>query len=129
MLHARVVPTGKGDTMICNMYRAWDTLSPGMQRMLDGMKAWHSGAATQRRNNLEHNDGNEIKNVPTPRLHPVVRTNPDNGRKALFVNPHFTTTPPIWISVSIVNSGFSIEHKKAKYIHLYPTGSLPCARR
>lgn len=91
VLHARVVPKGKGDTMICNMYRAWDELSPGMQRMLDGMRAWHSGAATQQRNNLEHNDGHEIKAVPKPRLHPVVRTNPDNGRKALFVNPHFTT--------------------------------------
>jgi len=91
VLHAKVVPQGKGDTMFCNMYRAWEDLSEGMRRMLDGMRAWHSGAATQKRNNLENNDGNEIKAVPTPRLHPVARTNPDTGRKALFVNPHFTT--------------------------------------
>lgn len=91
ILHARVVPEGKGDTMVCNMYRAWETLSPGMRRMIEGLNAWHSAAATQRRNNLEHNDGNEIRSVPDPRLHPVVRTMPETGRKALFVNPHFVT--------------------------------------
>jgi len=91
ILHAKVAPEGKGDTMFCNMYRAWDDLSDGMRAMLDGRRAWHSGAATQKRNNLEKNDGHEIKAVPNPRLHPVARTNPDTGRKALFVNPHFTT--------------------------------------
>ena len=91
VLHAKTVPPGKGDTMFCNMYRAWEDLSAGMQRMLEGTRAWHSAAATQRRNNLENNDGNEIRSVPDPRLHPVARTNPATGRKALFVNPHFTT--------------------------------------
>lgn len=91
VLHARIVPKGKGDTMFCNMYRAWNELSEGMRRMLDGMRAWHSGAATQRRNNLEVNDGNKISSLPQPRLHPVARTHPDTGRKALFVNPHFVT--------------------------------------
>jgi taurine dioxygenase len=91
VLHAGIVPQGKGDTMFCNMYRAWEDLSEGMRRMLDGMRAAHSGAATQRRNNLEVNDGIEISSVPPPRLHPVARTHPDTGRKALFVNPHFVT--------------------------------------
>ena len=91
VLHAKTVPPGKGDTMFCNMYRAWDELSSGMRRVLAGARAWHSAAATQKRNNLENNDGNEIKSVPEPRLHPVMRTLPDTGRKALFVNPHFTT--------------------------------------
>lgn len=91
LLHSKEVPEGKGDTMFCNMYSAWDDLSDGMRAMLEGKRAWHSGAATQRRNNLEHNDGHEIRKVPDPRLHPVARTHPDTGRKALFVNPHFVT--------------------------------------
>ena len=91
ILHAKIVPPGKGDTMFCNMYRAWDDLSIGMKSILDGKQAWHSGAATQRRNNLEHNDGHEVKSIPDPRLHPVARTHPETGRKALFVNPHFVT--------------------------------------
>lgn len=91
VLHAKVVPRGKGDTMFCNMYQAWDDLSAGMRSMLEGKRAWHSGAATKRRNNQENNDGHEIKAVPDPRLHPVARTHPETGRKALFVNPHFVT--------------------------------------
>lgn len=91
ILHSKIVPEGKGDTMICNMYAAWDSLSVGMQKMIGGLRAWHSAAATQRRNNLENNDGIEIKKIPDPCLHPVVRTNPETGRKALFVNPHFVT--------------------------------------
>lgn len=91
LLHAKVVPPGKGDTMFCNMYRAWDQLSDGLKRMLDGSRAWHSAEATAKRNNLEHNDGQTIASVPPPRLHPVVRTNRETGRKALFVNPHFVT--------------------------------------
>jgi len=90
ILHAKVVPDGKGDTMFCNMTRAFETLSPGMQRLFDGMRAWHSGAATQRRN-AENNDGLDVKDVPPPRLQPVVRVHPETGRKALFVNSHFVT--------------------------------------
>lgn len=91
VLYAKLVPQGKGDTMFCNMHHAWDGLSDEMRRMLDGIQAWHSAAATQKRNNLETNDGNEIKAVPQPRLQPVARTHRDTGRKALFINPHFTT--------------------------------------
>jgi len=91
ILHARVVPDGKGDTMFCNMYAAWDSLSEGMRDMFDGMKAWHDGAATMARNNNEKTDGLEIKEVPPPHLHPVARTHPETGKKALFINPHFVT--------------------------------------
>ena len=49
VLHALAVPDGLGDTMFCNMYRALETLSPGMQRLLDGMEAMHSAEVTMRR--------------------------------------------------------------------------------
>ncbi len=91
ILHAKVVPPGRGDTMFCNMYQAWEELSDGLRDLLANKRAWHSAAATQRRNNSERSDGIAIKSVPDPRLHPVARTNPDTGRKSLFVNPHFVT--------------------------------------
>ena len=90
ILHARHVPDGRGDTMICNMYAAWEQLSAGMRRMLVSMRAEHSAEATLARNNLEHNDGLPINELPAPSLHPVARTHPDSGRIALYVNPHFT---------------------------------------
>ena len=90
ILHAREVPEGRGDTLICNMYAAWDQLSRGMRDLLSGMRAEHSAEPTARRNAEEGTDALPITEVPPPRLHPVGRTHPQSGRRALFVNPHFT---------------------------------------
>jgi len=91
ILHAIKIPEGKGDTMFCNMYNAWDKLSDGLKDMLSELKAVHSGEPTMRRNNEEGGDALRIDSVPPPNSHPVGRTHPDTGRKALYVNPHFTT--------------------------------------
>ncbi|MDD9980931.1 MAG: TauD/TfdA family dioxygenase [Gammaproteobacteria bacterium] len=92
ILHALEVPDGLGDTMFCNMYRAAETLSPGMQRLLDGMEAMHSGEATMRRAQEKGTDALRIDSVPPPTAHPILRTHPGTGRRALFVNPHFTVS-------------------------------------
>ena len=90
LLHAMEVPEGRGDTLFCNMYTAYEQLSPGMQRLLDSLLALHSGEATARRNRQEASDALPITEVPPPVAHPVVRTHPQSGRKALYVNPFFT---------------------------------------
>ena len=72
------------------MYRAFETLSSGMQRLFDGMEAIHSAEATMRRTRERGTDALPIDSVPPPRAHPVVRTHAGTGRRALFVNPHFT---------------------------------------
>jgi len=91
VLHARTVPDGRGDTMFCNMYRAYDALSETMQRIVRGLSALHSGMATYTRS-LGNNDARPIDpaEIKPPRAHPVVRTHGETGRKSLFVNPHFT---------------------------------------
>ena len=77
ILHALAVPDGLGDTMFCNMYRAAETLSPGMRRLLGGMRAVHSGEATMRRARQERGtDALPVESVPPPRAHPVLRTHP-----------------------------------------------------
>ncbi|MDH3451889.1 MAG: TauD/TfdA family dioxygenase [Gammaproteobacteria bacterium] len=89
MLHAIQVPAGRGDTQLCNMYAAYDDLSPGMRAMLAELTALHSGEATARRNNAEATDALPITAVPPPVSHPVVRTHPETDCNALFVNPFF----------------------------------------
>ena len=42
ILHAVTVPEGRGDTMFCNMYSAWERLSPGLQAMLAPLTAVHA---------------------------------------------------------------------------------------
>jgi len=91
ILHAHEVPEGRGDTLICNMYAAWEQLSEGMRATLSALRAVHSGEATARRAQAERTDALPIAEVPPPSLHPVARTHPHTGRTALFVNPHFTT--------------------------------------
>jgi len=90
VLYGLEVPEGFGDTMFCNMEKALQNLSPGMQSMLGGLTALHSAEGLIRRNNEEENNGLPIADLPQPAEHPVVRTHPGTGRKSLFINPWFT---------------------------------------
>jgi taurine dioxygenase len=88
MLVAREVPPYGGDTMWANMYAAYEGLSPGMQRVLDGLRAVNSSALadvskTREDRIRDHGFGDDREYVAE---HPVVRTHPETGRKALYVN-------------------------------------------
>jgi taurine dioxygenase len=88
LLVAREVPPYGGDTLFANMYAAYEALSPGMQRLLDGLTAVHSSALADVSKTREdrikdsgYDAGQDYESV-----HPVVRTHPETGRKALYVN-------------------------------------------
>jgi taurine dioxygenase len=88
MLLAREVPPIGGDTLYANMYAAYDALSPGMQRMLDGLVAVNSSARADVSKTREDRirDSGADAAVEYTAEHPVVRTHPETGRKALYVN-------------------------------------------
>jgi taurine dioxygenase len=90
VLYALQVPEGYGDTMFCNMARAYAQLSPALRELLRPLTALHSAAGLAARNNAGDNNASPITSVPAPAEHPVVRTHPGNGRLALYVNPWFT---------------------------------------
>ena len=88
----RLPPVG-GDTCFANMLAAYDALSEPMRRMIDDLEAVHDitkpfmkAAATGREVDLA-----ELQRAWPPVKHPVVRTHPVSGRKALFVNANSTT--------------------------------------
>lgn len=86
-----VPPDGGGDTMFANMYRAYDTLSEPIKRMLTGLTAIHdSGKAHAYRTKATDRAD---KTFPSAE-HPVVRTHPVTGRHGLYVNRGFTTRIP-----------------------------------
>ena len=88
LLVAREVPPHGGDTMFASMYAAYDALSPGMQRMLDGLSAVNSSAladVSKTREDRIRDHGVESDQEFVAE-HPVVRTHPETGRKALYVN-------------------------------------------
>ena len=89
MLVAREVPPVGGDTLFANMYLAYETLSDGMKRLLEGLK----GVSTSLKADATRTREDRIKSDPTAQSrqeltaeHPVVRTHPETGRKALYVN-------------------------------------------
>lgn len=89
MLYAKELPPVGGDTLFANMYLAYDTLSDGMKHMLQGLKAVNSAdrtAVAATRADRIREDGRETDARATEATHPVVRTHPETGRKALYVN-------------------------------------------
>lgn len=96
LLYALEVPPVGGDTLFANQYIAYDRLSKGMKRLIDGLKCWHtdrkvagpnSPAALAKRSTKVREDDNWRE---TRNLHPVVRTHPETGRKCLFVNHSYS---------------------------------------
>jgi taurine dioxygenase len=76
ILHMVQCPETGGDTMWASLYQAYDELSAPMKDLCDGLTALHDA--------LPHNRPEKMT------IHPVVRVHPETGRKALYVNEHFT---------------------------------------
>jgi taurine dioxygenase len=89
ILYIKQCPPHGGDTLFASMYAAYEALSDRMKAYLDGMTAMHDGEPAYR--GLYANLGVADKASYPRAEHPVVRTHPDTGRKALYVNAGFTT--------------------------------------
>ena len=95
MLHAQELPAEGGDTLFANQHAAWDALPDDLKREVEGLQAEHWYLARydelRQRNpyrpQLTQAQIDEVR----PVSHPVVRTHPETGRRALFVSEHFTT--------------------------------------
>jgi taurine dioxygenase len=94
LLHAQEIPSEGGDTSFANMYAAYEALPADLKRTLDGKRAVHSYRKSYERMSgstwrppLTEAQKEEVQEV----THPVVRTHPETGRKALFVNEGFTS--------------------------------------
>lgn len=89
ILRMHTVPDSGGDTLFASMYAAYEALSDRMKAFLSGLTAIHDGGPYYREVNriLERDDGG--RSYPTAE-HPVIRTHPVTGLKALFVNQMFT---------------------------------------
>jgi len=98
MLYAKQVPPAGGDTMFANLYLAYESLSDGMKTLANQLRTVCVG------DNFKQADGRSRKdrysdqmadmrvkdpgNVQTTSVHPLVRTHPETGRKALYVGGH-----------------------------------------
>ncbi|MEQ9814648.1 MAG: TauD/TfdA family dioxygenase [Azospirillaceae bacterium] len=93
MLQIQVMPDCGGDTLFADSYAAWETLSPPLRAMLEGLTARHEGEHIYRGRYAERGVADEDRTYPVA-VHPIARTHPESGRKALYVNRTFTTRIP-----------------------------------
>jgi taurine dioxygenase len=94
MLYAREIPPIGGDTEFASMYKAYETLSHGMKKMLDGL----IGINISGKGRVQNTRAAMRKTAATDKTedsflaeHPVVRTHPETGRKLLYVNVAHTS--------------------------------------
>ncbi|NKB56843.1 MAG: taurine dioxygenase [Alphaproteobacteria bacterium] len=96
ILYALDIPESGGDTIFVNMYRAYEALSDGMKRLLEGRKAIHTGErsygptdseVTRRLDKFSRSMDVKMKDDAEAEVaHPVVRTHPETGRKSLYIS-------------------------------------------
>jgi len=95
ILYALELPQYGGDTLFASQAAAFEALTPGMQKTLEGLNAVHSagreysakGHSAQKRKTMSVV---EAEGAVGEFVHPVVKVHPETGRKALYVNPAFT---------------------------------------
>ncbi|MCK8784343.1 TauD/TfdA family dioxygenase [Roseomonas sp. NAR14] len=85
MLIAREIPPFGGDTLFASGHAAYEALSDGMKRLLDPLKAVNSSAKADVTRTREDRVNSQERTVFEAE-HPVVRTHPETGRRALYVN-------------------------------------------
>lgn len=90
ILQIHVLPEIGGDTLFANMYAAYQALSPRFRQMLEGLTAVHASEHVYRGRYADRGVDDAGKVYPQA-IHPVIRTHPETGRKAIFVNRTFTT--------------------------------------
>jgi taurine dioxygenase len=107
ILYAKETPAAGGDTMFANMYLAYENLSDPMKGMIAGVKTWNVGdrktlaqngplASAPRAGRYVGNENMAAKvrdpgDAQTQTAHPLVRTHPQTGRKALYIGNHTQT--------------------------------------
>ena len=86
-LFAVALPSRGGDTQYVNMHDAYDDLPADTKRRIDGLKAVHVYQSKYSPRPLGRITEESRRKMPPPGVHPLVCTHPENGRKALFLNP------------------------------------------
>ena len=87
MLFAVDLPSTGGDTQYVNMHEAYDDLPAATKERIDDLKAVHVYLSKYSPRELRPLSEQSSRQVPPPGVHPLVRTHPENRRKALYLNP------------------------------------------
>lgn len=87
VLHAVKLPEQGGDTQFVNMTLAYERLDPALRERIEGLRAVHVYQSRHSARKLMGLSDAARAKVPDAVLHPIVRTHPETGRRALYINP------------------------------------------
>lgn len=87
LLHSIEIPSQGGATWFCNMHSVFEALPEATRKRIDGLRAIHGYDTPRARNRPSPRTPEEIAETPDVE-HPLVRTHPVTGRKALYLNPN-----------------------------------------
>ena len=98
ILYGETIPAVGGDTLFASMEKAYESLSPPIQRLLEPLRAVHSASRAydpRVTGDAKYRGDAPITYTYSDAIydeveHPVVRTHPETGRRSLYVNPMFT---------------------------------------
>jgi taurine dioxygenase len=120
ILYAKQIPPQGGDTAFTNQQTAYDTLSDGMRKILDGLNAVHSARRSYGPSgSFGRPDPNAAMQIlgderaVVEQLHPLVRVHPVSGRRSLFINDVYTVgLEDMTEAEAAPLLGFLLEHSK-----------------
>jgi taurine dioxygenase len=132
MLHALEVPEEGGDTAFINTYAAYEALSEETKLRLNGVRginSWNRLRNPRVKVPAQHGDGKSVYDTGAPDvMHPIVRTHPETGRKALYVSPRhtlFVDGLPEDESEELLQELFSVQQRQEHmYLHKWRLGDI-----
>lgn len=86
-LYGVEVPATGGDTQFTNMYAAYDDLPDATKQRIDSLRVVHKYDSSRKGNKVAKRTAQDMAAMPDV-IHPLVRTHPETGRKALYLNPN-----------------------------------------
>jgi len=88
IIYGEVMPKSGGETHFCDMYGAYERLSPSWKKRIVGLRAVHNLDFSRNRRHGEDPLTAAQRLAKPPVDHPIVRTHPETGRKCLFLGDH-----------------------------------------
>ena len=93
MFYAVAVPEKGGETSVCNSRAAYEALPEDLKRKIDGMKTENTLISSARFKNANPDIvKDQLESTKPPTIHPLVRTHPDTGTKAVWFHKSKTET-------------------------------------
>ena len=127
-LHPVSLPSYGGDTQFVNMHNAYDDLPDEMKRRIDNLRAYHVWESKYSPRKMRPLAEQSKKALPPPALHPIVRLHPENGRKALYLNPvRMESIPGMPDEEALALIKLLMDHstqKKYEYRHQWRYGDM-----